>query len=229
MLRRSLSLLITLSIVVLTVVLVFRLSDRPFRFKSKEKRSYTLSAVVIRDNVTPLQKLGSRLFTVPLLNKQYDHFVYFTQYSKTDKEQAFKDSLYDFLLRYDSIDIYLLAHGNVFYSWLDTFPRKLLGKVRLVYNTGCGNSSQAYLWFDIMGVKTYVAHSGAKSQSPVFYFYFLRRLAAGVNIKDAVSAANDKAVGLFSMMALFDETYSQNEFIEGSKALYFDNIALPDE
>jgi hypothetical protein len=229
MLRRSLSLLITLSIVILTAVLVFRLSDRPFRFKSKEKRSYTLAAVAIRDNVTPFQKLGSRLFTVPLLKKQYDHFAYFTQYSKTDKEQAFKDSLYRFLLRYDSVDIYLLAHANLYYSWLDTFPRDLMKKIRLVYNTGCGNSNQAYLWLDILGVKTYVAHAGAKSQSPVFYFCFLRRLIAGGNIKDAVSAANDKAVGLFSMMALFDNNYSQSEFIEGSKALYFDKITLPYE
>ena len=146
MIKKIISLLITLMIIILVFILVILLSDTPIFFHKKKDSKYTIAAIAIRDNVIPFQKMGSRLFTVSYLQKKYDHYIYMTQYEEMDKREAFTDSLYGFLKNYDSVDVYLLAHSNYYYSWLDTFPKNLLKKIRMVYNTGCGNSNQTYIW-----------------------------------------------------------------------------------
>jgi len=218
--RKILSFIITIVSVVFLLINVILLSDKPFHFHKKNDKKYFLSAIVIRDNVTPFQKIGSRIFTVPYLREKYGHYAYFTQYYKDDKKEAFTDSLYRFLNRYDSVDLYLLAHANYYYSWLDTFPKNLLKKIRMVYNTGCGDANQANLWLS-MGVSSYIGHNGLKSQSPVFYFFFLRRITASDNIKTAVEDANLMTERFFSIFSFFYWQFSQTDLIEGTKGILY--------
>jgi hypothetical protein len=218
--RKILSLIITIIIISLVFIIVVWFSDKPFAFRKNKDKKYTMAAIAIRDNVIPFQKLGSRLFTIPYLQKKYDHYAYFTQYSEVDKKEAFKDSLYYFLSKYDSVDIYLLAHTNFYYSWLDTFPKNLLKKIHMVYNTGCGNANQAFIWLT-MGASSYIGHIGVKSQSPVFYFFFLRRLIFNKQIVNAVDDANIKTEQFFSTFSFLSDKFKQTDMIEGSKATYY--------
>ncbi len=219
--KKILSLLTTICLVFIVFVLIKWLSDKPFSFPSNKKNK--IGAIAIRDNVIPFQKLGSRLFTIPYLSAKYINYTYFTQYYKEDKREAFKDSLYSYLNKYDSVDIYLLAHTNYYYTWLDTFPRNKLKKIRMVYNTGCGNANQANIWLS-MGVSSYIGHTGIKSQSPVFYFFFLRRLLVSNNIKNSVDKANQMTESFFSIYSFLDSQPGRKEMVEGSKATYYTDL-----
>lgn len=219
--REILSLLVVFFSVILVFAAVFILSDMPFFFREKNDTKYNIAAISIRDDVIPFQKMGSRLFTVPYLQNNYDHFAYFTQYGKEDKKDSFVDSLYLFLNRYDSVDIYLLAHANYYFSWLDTFPKKLLSKIRMVYNTGCGNGDQSYIWLS-MGVSTYIGHPGVKSQSPVFYFFFMRRLTANNDFRKSVDEANIKTEQFFSTYSFLSDQLRQPGMMEGTKAKLYE-------
>ncbi len=202
-------------------VAVFILSDKPLFYRGKIDTKYSYAAISIRDDVIPFQKMGSRLFTVPYLQQNYDHFAYYTQYRKDDKKDSFVDSLYLFLNKYDSVDVYLLAHANYYFSWIDTFPRKLLSKIRMVYNTGCGNADQSYIWLSL-GVSSYIGHPGIKSQSPVFYFFFLRRLTAYNDIKKAVDEANIRTEHFFSTYSFLSDQLRQSGMMEGTKAILYE-------
>jgi hypothetical protein len=150
----------------------------------KERRA----AVAIRDNVTPFQKWGSRHFTWPYLERYYDAAWYFTQSNSDNCQQAFLAGLDAALARYPQVDLYLLAHGNLFVSWVAQLPAERRCRIRLVYNTGCRDLRQGPLWLSL-GARAYVGHPG-DSASPVFYFYFLRRWARGAPLAVAMAEAN---------------------------------------
>ncbi len=165
------------------------MSESPVLLFQKIKKQNNIGAIAIRDNVIPFQKFGTRLYTYPYLNACYGNVVYLTEYRKDEQHSEFVNRLNDLLDHNSCVDIYLLAHANAYYKWvaeLDSIKRK---KIRMVYNSGCSGAGQSEIWLHL-GAKSYVAHKGRESISPVFYFYFLRRWCAGYTLHDAVDMAN---------------------------------------
>lgn len=188
--QKNISILIAVCSFALCLFAVAAISDTPVSIKIPANRS-SIAAIAIRDNVIPFQKFGTRLFTLPYLEKCYGRVCYFTQEGKYDKKNAFVDSLNVLLEQYPVVDIYLLAHANTYHRWVEEVPEELRKNIRLVYNTGCAGSDQCANWLSL-GAKTYVGHPGKKSISPVFYFFFLRRWAAGERLDKALAESNER-------------------------------------
>jgi hypothetical protein len=71
---------------------VVALTDRPIlRVPSaaRERRA----AVVLRDNVSPFEKWGSRMFTIRRAQNSYDRVWYFTQRYRGDQHSEFVAAL----------------------------------------------------------------------------------------------------------------------------------------
>lgn len=152
-----------------------------------------IAVVALRDNVSSFEKFGTSIFTLPYLEKYYDEVCYLTQAYRGDKKEAFKECLSHLLDQYAAVDIFLLAHSNSFYEWVGEIDPEKRKKIRLVYNTGCGDSGQSPQWLSF-GVKAYVAHEGAQSISPIFYVHFLPRWGENFSLEEAVHEANKMIV-----------------------------------
>ncbi len=172
----------------LAYALVATASDRLFWGAAIPPGRALRAALVLRDDVTPFQKWGSRQFTQPYLDRYYDAAWYFTQSDRADHKQEFLSSLRNALERYPQVDLILLAHTNRFVEWVAELPPQARGQLRLIYNTGCRDLRQGPIWLDL-GAKGYIGHPGL-STSPVFYFYFLRRWTRGATAESAMEESN---------------------------------------
>src|SRR5262249_19187888 len=143
------------------------------------------AAVAIRDDVPPYQKWGTKAFTSSYLTKYYAKSYYITQTNHDDGRNDFITDLRSALTQYEYVDIFLLAHSNTYVDWVRDVDPHLRRKIRLVYNTGCNDASQAEQWLHL-GANTYIAPPGL-SQSPLFYFFFLRRWTMGYNAGPATA------------------------------------------
>jgi hypothetical protein len=190
--RRRLALVATPLLAALALGLVVAAGDRPVLRRRSIDTGGSRAAVAIRDHVIPFQKWGTKLFTLPHLEDAYDRVYYLTQAHRGDKLDELTRAIEDAAAAHDQVDIFLLAHGNFFYQQVDRIDPHLRGKIRLVYNTGCGGANQAELWLS-SGADVYVGHPAIQSISPAFYFYFLRRWVRGYDLADAVAEANAAA------------------------------------
>lgn len=188
LMKRSHAAMVTAAFVILSYVIVVFLTDGVFLSTSPPPGRDRRAAVAIRDNVTPFQKWGSKAFTWPYLSRYYNECWYFTQTDSNNQHESFVTALDDALLRYDDVDVYLLAHDNRFIQWVAQLPLENRTHLRLVYNTGCEDLAQGPEWLKL-GARAYVGHPGV-SASPVFYVYFLRRWTRGYSLGDAVDASN---------------------------------------
>jgi hypothetical protein len=186
--RHRLALSVAAALPAIALVALMGLVERPLALLTIVEGRTRRAAVAIRDDVIPFQKWGTRAFTLPYLDRQYDRVDYFTQTSADDRRGAFVVAVAEAARTHDSVDLFLLAHGNHYVEWLDELAPESARKLRLVYNTGCADASQAPRWI-ALGADAYVGHVG-ESQSPIFFVYFLRRWSAGWNLADAVSEAN---------------------------------------
>lgn len=157
-----------------------------------------IAAVAFRDHVIPFQKYGTKLFMLPLLSQSYDEVYYITQDFKGDKRQTFESSLRQALERHDQVDLFLAAHSNTLVRWVEPLPARLRAKLRLVYNTGCGDAYQAEQWRAV-GAQAYVGHPGRISASPVFLVFFMRAWTHGVPLRQAVEDSNKAAARVLSV------------------------------
>ncbi len=154
-------------------------------------------AVAIRDDVTPFQKWGTKVFTWAYLRRNYDAAWYFTQSHENDQKESFLASLDLALQRYPHVDVFLLAHDNRYLNWVATLPAERREHLRFVYNTGCHNQPQGPRWIRL-GADAYVGHPGY-SLSPFFYYYFLRRWTRGHTIQEATLESNRLMERAFKM------------------------------
>lgn len=166
------------------------------------------AALAFRDLVVPFQQFGTRLFTLPQLAAHYAEVRYFTQRGGEPARERVVAAMRELLGRYREVDLFLLTHGQPYVTWFAGLPRELRVRLRLVYNTGCSGTREWPLW-QALGVRAYVAHPGALSLSPFFYFYFLRRWNGGLPLSRAVPEANARVARLFScgsvlLAGLFD-------------------------
>lgn len=155
------------------------------------------AALAIRDDVTPFQKWGTRTFTYGQLAANYDRVDYFTQGFDDPKSVEFVAALEAALRGYDVVDVFLLAHSNSYVAWLNSIAPELRRKIRLVYNTGCWGGGQGQSWIEA-GADAYVGHVG-RSESPIFYVYFLRHWIRGVTIDKAVRESNDATYDVLAL------------------------------
>jgi hypothetical protein len=179
----------TLVFFMLTLLCVIYFSDRPLSFSSVRHKK--IAAIALRDNVSPLEKRGSALFTVPYLEKYYSDFNYLEAKNDWVTTREFKPYAEQLLKNADSLDVYILSHGNKFYEWFYSMDPEVTKKIRMVYNSGCENDSQC-IEYKKFGIKYYVGHTGELSLSPVFYVYFLRRMFSESSVASAVEKSNLK-------------------------------------
>ena len=164
------------------------------------------AALAIRDHVTPFQEWGSKIFTWGYLNRYYGAAWYFTQSKggkakKVNLRDAFVTCLDQALAKYESVDLYLLAHTNEYVDWVAALPAERRQRLRLVYNTGCHNLPQGAQWLEL-GADAYVGHPGVSSSS-VFYYFFLRRWTRGGTLQEATDASNALAATAFRQYEWF--------------------------
>jgi hypothetical protein len=178
-------------------------------FKRRPVVNYTSSVIALRDNVAGYQKQATKIFSKPFLKKMYDGVYYLEEKEIDMQRKKFALALNDAAEKYDSVDIFLLAHGNRVVEWLFGMPARIKEKIRLVYNCGCGNYYQGNEW-KIEGAKYYLAHKGKYSYSPVFYYYFLKRFANGYPLTDAVNMANKKTIFLLRLFGLSRHSASES-------------------
>ncbi len=197
--------LITAAILLGCVSIVLWGIEWPLLFH--EKSSNKIAAIAVRDNVSALEKRGSALFTIPYLQKFYSEYDYYEAKNDWITAGEFCPRAEKLLKENDSLDVFILSHGNLFYQWFRHLDTNLRKKIRLVYNTGCNNDSQSVVYKDY-SAKYYVGHKGENSISPVFYFYFLRRLFSENSIGAATRSANQQTESVLSALISNADTIS---------------------
>lgn len=173
-----------LVIALLFVTLVERPSWRFGSITGKERRA----AVAIRDAESPFRQWGTKAFTLPYLEKYYASATYITDMPDANPLPDFVEGLQEALMEYETVDIFILAHANNYEAWIGAIDPALRMRIRLVYNSGCYNAASANAWLEA-GASTVVAHPG-ESESPFFYFYFLRRWTMGDTLDSVVADSN---------------------------------------
>jgi SAM-dependent methyltransferase len=146
------------------------------------------AALALRDDVPDYQKGFTAQFTVPRLRDAYDAYWYFTQSPGHDVHADFVAALERATREYDAVDVFLLAHTNRFIDWIAELPPHQRSRIRLVYDTGCGDAQLAQEWL-ALGVHSFVGH-GDDNVAPVFYVSFLPAWLDGVGADEAVARAN---------------------------------------
>lgn len=176
------------------------------------------AAVAIRDDVVAFQKWGSRAFTMPYLERVYDRVWYITANGRDDGRVALVAALDEAARSAEVVDLFLLAHGNGYVRWVTPLDASVTSRLRLVYNTGCGDADQAPRWL-ALGADAYVGHVG-ESGSPVFFVYFLRRWAAGNSLGAAVDTANAATAEGLARLSWFGVSHDRTaRWAEGSRAV----------
>ncbi len=147
------------------------------------------AAVAYRDRVPEYQRLGSERFTVPYLKSGYTAYWYVDQLTGPKDRSEFGERVAEATRDYDVVDLFILANGPLgLESWIPPIPPAQRAKIRLVYNTAAGGTSEAREWLEL-GAQAYVSHPG-NNMAPIFYAEFLPRWTRGEKLDDAVDAAN---------------------------------------
>lgn len=157
--------------------------------KATRVNQYSEAAVAIRDQVPGWQKKATRFFSLPLLRRRYENVYYLEERDTALQRLQFIEAVQQAAALSDSVDIFLLAHSNSMYSWMNRVDAGAIKKIRLVYNCGCSDYYQGFYWRQL-GVKYYAGHKGAYSLSPVFYFFFLKRWIKGQPLELCINKAN---------------------------------------
>lgn len=147
-----------------------------------------VAAVAIRDTVPGYQQWSTEKFTVPKLEDGYDAHWYLTESRRGEKHQEFVDALSEACLKHDAVDVWLLAHGNQYIDWVQELTEAERAKLRLIYDTGGGDSYVGPQWLKL-GAKAFVGHPSS-NVAPLFYARFLPAWLEGKPLRDAVDEAN---------------------------------------
>ena len=152
------------------------------------------TAIALRDRVPDEQMLGTKLFTVPLLLGGYHGYRYLEATDDDDGRARLIAALAEARAENDgegcSVDLFLLAHGDDFASWVEAVSPDERPPLRLVYDTGAGDAAQGPRWL-ALGARSFVGHPGA-NLAPVFYALFLPAWIAGTPVEEAVAQSNER-------------------------------------
>jgi hypothetical protein len=192
---------------------VWTLVERPCWPRPARRTAARRAAVAIRDDVVAFQKWGTRAFTLPYLERGYDRVWYFTSGPGRDGRAELGAAVAEAARSAETVDLFLLAHGNDYVATIEGLDRAATARLRLVYNTGCGDADEATRW-RALGADAFVGHVGT-SESPVFFVYFLRRWLAGDRLGEAVAASNAATARLLSPVAWAEG----GESVDGTRAV----------
>ncbi len=151
------------------------------------------AAIAFRDDVPGYQKLASQKYALHYLEKTYESVEYVEANATDDGQVRLLAAITTAAGKHDTVDLFLLSHGNHYDSWADALPAPVRSKLRLVYNTGAGNARQGSAWLTL-GAKAYVGHPGG-NVAPLFLTYFLPRWVKGVDLRTAVDESNKETEG----------------------------------
>ncbi|KAA3614425.1 MAG: hypothetical protein DWQ01_01620 [Planctomycetota bacterium] len=181
------------------------------------------AAMAIRDPVHPVEKLFTKAFVVPYLERCYGEVRYFVQRQRSlwgladEHREVFPQVLAELQEDYERVDLFLLGHTNHYVAWLEGAENLDPGKLGLVYNSGCRCGKQAERW-KALGAKAYVAHPEAASHAP-FFVYLLRRWCAGWVLQEAVHTSNERSTRLYRNLEWLSGGESHAETQKWEKSL----------
>lgn len=205
----------------ITVALSIIFVDIPLSHKVKKEKQ--VAACVIRDGVSPIEKLATETFALPYLRARYDTVIYYnqnipfkdinTKYEDEQMENALKTAL-----SYKKADIYLLSHGNRYYRYVEFLSNK--NHIRYVYNSGCTNAYQHTYWTNEIGAQAYLAHTGKLSLSPFFFIRFIRHWRTPETMNTAITEANQ---GMKLSLKWINQCYKRNlNLVEQSQGVLYE-------
>jgi len=211
--------------ILLYLLVVLGLGDTLFPFAPIPQGRENRAVLAIRDNESAVFKWWTRLFTEPHLHKYYAEYWYFTQMYKGDCQDEFTAALKQALNKYQTVDLFLLAHTNKYIEWVEPLPESLRQRIRFVYNTGCHNEKQGPDWL-ALGADSYIGHPG-KSQSPYFYFFLMRHWTRGDSLAEALELGNRRMFLKFRQLEWVTfGRFHANEVMEESIASCVGNEGL---
>lgn len=184
------------------------------------------TAIALRDRVPDEQMLGTKAFTVPLLLGTYPEYRYLEASDDDNGRARLVAALAEARAAHDgegcSVDLFLLAHGDDFASWVEAIPPDQVPPLRLVYDTGAGDAAQGPRWL-ALGARSFVGHPGG-NLAPVFYAYLLPAWLQGEPLGDIVASANRRtfATIMAARPYLGDDT---GPLWRGTRAQLFGDIA----
>jgi hypothetical protein len=146
------------------------------------------AAVALRDDVPGYQKFFTAQYTQPRLEAGYERAWYLTATPLEPRHAELVAALDEATLRYETVDVFLLAHGNRYIDWVAELPAAQRARIRLVYDTGGGSAHYGHGWRSL-GVHAFVGHPG-NNIAPLFYVYFLPQWLRDVPLSTAVADAN---------------------------------------
>jgi hypothetical protein len=148
------------------------------------------AAVALRDDVPGYQKFFTAQYTQPRLEAGYERAWYFTANPSQTRHDEVVSALDEATQRFETVDVFLLAHGNHYINWVAELPRDQRERIRLVYDTGGGSARDGQRWRN-MGIHAFVGHPGGNI-APLFYLYFLPAWLNDAPLRTAVDDANLK-------------------------------------
>jgi hypothetical protein len=89
----------------------------------------------------------------------------------------------------NAVDIFIAAHTNEHFLFLDQLNSEERSKIRLVYNSGCTDFQDRSEWLS-RGAKIYLGHDSTMSCSPGFLHAFLDSWLSGESLADAINRGN---------------------------------------
>ncbi len=146
------------------------------------------AAVALRDRVPRFEQVGTHVFTEPLLAERYDAWAYITADDRDDGHARVVAALSAAQRAGCSVDLFLLDLGRSYVPWVERMPPDERPALHLVYDTGGDGARYGPRWL-ALGAEMFVGHGGP-NVAPVFYAFFLPKLVQGVDVDDAVTAAN---------------------------------------
>ena len=146
------------------------------------------AAVAFRDDVPGYQKLASEKYALHYLEGVYESVEYVEANAADDGEARLLVAIAAAAGKCDTVDLFFMSHGHRYDTWISTLAAPVRAKLRLVYNTGAGDSRQGSSWLTL-GARAYVGHPGG-NVAPLFLTYFLPRWVKGVDLRTAVNEAN---------------------------------------
>jgi hypothetical protein len=174
-----------------------------------------VDAIAWRDFVPAEQRLGSRVFTELELARavrahRYAHATYVTSTRDDDGRSDVQAALVSARRRNCAVDAFFLENAGGVGPNRMTLPDididvEWLPYFRLAYDTGGGGTRAIRSWRSRLTAENVVTHGTESSWSnvaPIFYVFFLARLADGVTVDDAVNSANERTHTVLTILGL---------------------------